>query len=79
MKSEIAVAFLNKILELEEMKDSTASMKEIKEDACNIADVVYIYTETLMRKFEPPRGVTMRESASLGGEIKIPSSEITHF
>lgn len=79
MKTHIAVSILNKLLELEEMKGSGDPMKDIKEDACNTADVVYIYTEAIMRKFEPPRGVTMRESPPVGSEIKIPSGELTHF
>lgn len=79
IQAELASIFLNKILEKEDMKGTGDSLKEIKEDACNIADIVQIYVEAIMRKFEPPKGVTLRNPQSVGNEIKIPNGEISHF
>lgn len=58
-KTEIACALLLKILENEDIKDSTSSAKDIRQDAEAIADLLHTYTEAIMRKFEPPRSVTL--------------------
>lgn len=58
-KTEIACALLLKILENEDIKDSTSSAKDIRQDAENVADLLHTYTEAILRKFEPPRSVTL--------------------
>lgn len=58
-KMEIACVLLLKILENEDMRDSTSSVKDIRQDAESVADLLHTYTEAIMRRFEPQRGITL--------------------
>lgn len=58
-KTEIACVLLGKIIENEDIRGSDSSAKEIRQDAEAIADLLHTYIEAIMRKFEPPRSVTL--------------------
>lgn len=63
LKTEVIVAILNKVLESEDIVSSDSSMKEMREDAHNKADIVHLYTEAILDKFTAPR-IPERTTAS---------------